>query len=634
MRTSIAINMDFTIPAFVSGVHNLIDPENIPKDAAQNAANFITKDGRQVLIPGRQLLGAAGTVGGSTGINKSYKVNGDTLLFQKRGTKIQYWNGSAWTDCITGLSATDNYVFANYSSLAGAFTIISGPGGLWKVVNANPGSPIDCYDSTKNFKGYLLIDRGRSILWNRDKDKTGLYGSYIDRQNSTVYTAVTAEAIGVSGSTVYSGTLAFKAGSSYRNCFGVSFVGNTGAGLETFTDNYDGTLTSDKGGSGTINYATGAYSITFNAVTTGAVTSDYSYENSTTHSILDFTHSATRLAGEGFQFPQDEGGDPILAVLVGQDGAYYSLKEKSAYYLSIDADDLGATNQVYRKEMGLPYFRAAISTNRGILFMNTVNPTKPEMTILQRNTVSGDVEPKILFKHFKFADFVYDQCAFGTYDRYILVYCRTSDTTSNNRILLCDIEAKTVDIVAYTGNMSVQDEDVLYVADSVSYSMYDTFSGFDDLGNIIDAFRDGKDEMIGTDYLKKTRRLRFKGHIGVDQSVGVYINLDEAGYFKVGTIVGSASYVNRSDSQAIGGRFIGSGLIGGDDVSNAFGYYMEMKIGTGKYRKISIRIIPEGIGYFDFDTITLWDNLLFESRLPKAYRQKQNVSLDGTQVNQ
>lgn len=625
---------ELTIPAYVSGTHNLIDAENIPKDAAQESSNFVTMDGRVVLVPGRELLGAAGSVGSSTGFHRSFKRNGASLFFEKRGTAIMYFDGSAWQNCITGLNATDEYTFANYASLAGAFTFINGPGGYWKVVNANPGSPIDVYDAAKNFKGFIIIDRGRTMLWNRDRDKTGIYGSWIDRQDSTVYTTVTAEAIGILGSTNYSGTLAFKGGGATRNAFGVVFKANTGAGLETFTDDGNGVLTSDKGGTGTINYATGAYNITFNAVTTGAVTSDYQWEDSNTHGITDFTHSATRLAGEGFQFPQDEGGDPILNVLIGQDGAYYSLKQRSAYVLSIDPDDAGATNEVYRKEMGLPFFRAAFPTNKGIFFINTVNATKPKMTILKRDKIGNTIEPVELFKHFRFEDYTYDSCSFASYDRWIVVFCRTADSLTNNRMLMCNIEANTVDVVAYSGKMGIQDGVNFYVADSITYSVYSTFSGFDDLGNAIDASWTGKNESGGSDYLKKVRRFRFKGKIDPDQAVGVYMDLDNAGFQKVGTIVGSAEYVDFSQAQAIGSNYIGQAQIGGDDIVNAYPYYMELKVKTGKFRVITVKLIPEGIGYFDFDQFTLWDILLFENRMPKGYRQKQNVSLDGTQVDQ
>ncbi|MFW9872318.1 MAG: hypothetical protein ACFFG0_04380 [Candidatus Thorarchaeota archaeon] len=47
---------------------------------------------------------------------------------------------------------------------------------------------------------------------------------------------------------------------------------------ETFTDNSDGTLTGDAGGSGTISYTSGAVSVTFNAAPTDGTDIEYSYE--------------------------------------------------------------------------------------------------------------------------------------------------------------------------------------------------------------------------------------------------------------------------------------------------------------------------------------------------------------------
>ena len=123
------------------------------------------------------------------------------------GTAIKYWDGSAWQNSITGLGENTEVTFANYSSLAGAFTYVNCADGYYKIINSHPGSPIDIYNSSKILKGYILIDRGRTLLWNRsDKDKTGLYGSYIDRQDSdrVNFTTVTGEAIGVLGSTNYS----------------------------------------------------------------------------------------------------------------------------------------------------------------------------------------------------------------------------------------------------------------------------------------------------------------------------------------------------------------------------------------------------------------------------------------------
>ena len=86
-----------------------------------------------------------------------------------------------------------------------------------------------------------------------------MYLSYIDKSTYTDYTAVTAEAIGALGSTKYSGTLAAKA--AKRTVFPVVIKE---AGGETLIDNGDGTLTGNQGSTGTINYSTGAYSVTFN----------------------------------------------------------------------------------------------------------------------------------------------------------------------------------------------------------------------------------------------------------------------------------------------------------------------------------------------------------------------------------
>jgi hypothetical protein len=52
------------------------------------------------------------------------------------------------------------------------------------------------------------------------------------------------------------------------------------AGGETLVDDRNGNLIGDGGSTGTINYATGAYSVTFDHTTTGAVTADYYWEES------------------------------------------------------------------------------------------------------------------------------------------------------------------------------------------------------------------------------------------------------------------------------------------------------------------------------------------------------------------
>lgn len=158
---------DHEIPVFKSGVHNLLSDELIPVDAASDSNNFYTQDGRIKLIPGRLRIGAEGAVGSVQGEIFGYKVDGTKVHWRKIGTKIQYLNSSSvWTDVVTGLTATADYTFSNYSSLAGTFTYAFGVDGIYKFHNAVPASKNVMYDGSKNFKGYAFIDRGRTILWN------------------------------------------------------------------------------------------------------------------------------------------------------------------------------------------------------------------------------------------------------------------------------------------------------------------------------------------------------------------------------------------------------------------------------------------------------------------------------------
>lgn len=610
------------IKAFTSGTHNLVDDELIPQDAASDSLGWLTKDGLVELVYGRQTEGAAGAAGSVLATHTGYKVGGQAVRFRKvtdgSTGKVQYLNGSTWTDIITGLD-TNRVTFSNYSSLAGNFVYVTSPtDGFFKIVTANPGSYTDVYLSTKNFKGYSFIDRGRMILWGRTKDQTGLYGSYIDSQDSDVYTTVTAEAV----TAVESGTLAFKAGGARRTCFGVQIT-DTSSG-EVFTDNYDGTLTGSAGGTGTINYTTGAFTITGQ---TGAGTADYQWEDVTANGIADFSKSATRLAGEGFVVRQDKGGDPIK-VVVPHDGSYFSFKQSSVYQFTLDVDDTNPQNELIRGDIGVDSLTSAVATSTGIVFMNTGNPTNPMLNILQRNPVGDNFLTSPLFPQFKFEDYVYTDVVLEPWDKYVIVSCR-EDSLKNNRLLLCNMPDNTVDIAPYGGSCFTKNGGFLYMGDPVSQTSYEMFTGFDDLGLKIQNYWISKGETYETDVLKKTKKYRFRGLISPDQSIKVYMSLDNGDYQHIGTILGSGDYVDYTTSYAIGTVQIGTSTIGGDDEDTVYKFLMEIKVRLPKFRKRKIKLSAEGIGYVAIQEIQDFDIWQYEDRLPKHYRIKQNVSLDG-----
>ena len=606
------------IKNFVSGIHNKFTDEAIPRDAASSSFGWLTKDARIELMYGRVALGGEGLSGKVYELHTAYNVSGTAIFFRKTNTKIQYLLGSTWTDVITGLVAGD-VTFINYFSLAGTFVYIMSPQGLWKIHTANPGSYTDVYLSTKNFKGYGFIDQGRTIMWGQTKDKTGLYGSYIDRQDLTVYTSVLGEA-----TTSLTGTLAFKAAGSRRTCFAVSIV----VGGQTFTDNYDGTLTGSSGGTGTINYMTGAFTVSV----AGAGTASYQWEDSSAKGVTDFSKSATRLAGEGFIIRQDAGGDEIK-VVIPQDGSYFSMKKNSIYRFVRDAADVAPLNEIFRSEVGVNTLRSAVATSLGIVYMNTSSAGNYSLDIVTRNPVGDNFITQPLYTQFQFGNYQYDDVVLEAWDDFLLVACK-DNSVENNRLLVTNVAKKTVDVAYYGVKSFTKNAGALYIGDPVADIVYQLFSGFDDMGIIVQNEFISANDNFGNDVLKKSKKLRLKGLIDPNQSVKVYQSIDNSDWQWIGTVIGSADYVGYTSTFAIGTSLIGSSVIGGGPTTQIHPFLMELKIRTPKFRKRRIKFEAIGFGYVALEMMTDWDIYTFQDKLPKNSRLQQNVSLDGLTVDQ
>lgn len=612
-----------TIKAFVSGTHNLLDKEIVPSDAAVDSLGWATKDGHIELMYGRQALGDVGAAGRLLAEHVGYKTDGTAVHFRKiwNGStgKIQYLNAGTWTDIISSLSNTD-ITFSNYSSLAGNFVFATSPDdGLFYIVTANPASYASLYDSTKNFKGYSFIDKGRMTMWYTENDRTGLYGSYIDRQNSTVYTTVSGEAL----LAVEAGTLAFKAGGATRSCFAVQIT-DTSSG-EVFTDNYRGVLTGSLGSTGTINYMTGAFTISGQ---TGAGTANYQYWSPNVKGVTDFTKSATRLAGEGYIVRQDVGGDAIK-VVVPHEGSYFSFKERSIYQFTLDAADVSPTNELIRTNVGVPTLRSAVATGIGILFIDTGNSSNPRMTAVTRNPYGDNFLTEEMFTQFKFENYAYDDLALESWDKYVVAAVKADNSDENNRLLLCDTQSKTVDVSDYGARCFSKDAGFLYGGDSVTTTTYELFTGFDDMEQVVTNYWIGALDMLGSEDLKRVKRNRFRGQITPDQAIEVYISTDSGVFQQIGTILGSGDYVDYSSTYAIGTYFIGQSNVGGGLTTSVYNFLLELKVKLGKFRGRQFKFVATGLGYCNIQMIEDFDIWRYQDKIPAKYRQKQNVSIDG-----
>lgn len=651
---------------FSSGVQNSVSDEIIAKDASSGSLSWRTRDGRIELVGGRQEYGTNTTetggndvdtppdIGGTYAQIFAPRQDGTRVHYRKINDRVQVYQSGDWLDVIQDLTANSEVFFAPYASLAGNFLYIGSQDGLYKINLANPRSYKDMFDSTKNHKGFILINESRMLLWDRSDqqaDRTALYLSKIDPQG-TNYTTVTNENLGASGNTTYTGTLTQATGK--RFVFALNITGTTGAGVETFTDNQNGVLTSDKGGTGTINYATGAYSITFNAVTTsGNVEADYQYEDSNSGGITDFTFSTPRLAGEGDFIPQEYLGDPILNV-IPFDNKYYSFKKTSVYELDLTADDTNATNTVFRSDIGVQSRKGVCATGKGIAYIDTANPDKPILSMLVRNPVGGNLEPINLTPLFAWENYRFDQCVMDTWGELILVSCRTPDSDQNNRLMLVNTSQKySVDITYYGVRSLAKNEGILYGGGPVSEVVYTLFTENDDLGDVINNFWISKNENFGDDRLKKVRYLELKGLIDPNQSYQVYVSFDDNSNQLVGTVLGSASYVDLTNPQLVevglGGKNL-SNLVGGDPVGNqilgggvsnsatgntivAYPYYTRLLLRTPKFRVRRLIFVALGYGFCSVEMTKDFDVLAFEQRIPARFRRQRFVSLDGETDN-
>lgn len=602
--------IDREVKNFPYGTIDSVEDKAIPDGAASASNNWLTQGDRIEVRRGMNLLGTENTgSGGILGLHVAFKNDGTQQQWRKNGRKLEYYNTATedWSECGTNMfpaaAATDEAAFGNYASLAGnqmfACTPNSGP---FKIMTANPADYTDLTEAAKNFQGYIKIKQNRMWLWGRIKDKTGVYGSYID---TATYTTVTGEATASLG-----GTLAFKGGGTLRTCFAV-VITLTGTG-EVYTDDYNGILTGSLGGTGTINYTTGAYTLSNAGVGTAA----YQWENSNDNGITDFTKSATRLAGQGFVFRQDDGGGAVMNVL-SYGETEYCMHESKTWALTLTATDTAATNLIYRDRVGIPSRQAAAETGSGIYYVDYTDQTDPQIRLLMLNALSAEVVPVSISKARKLAgalvglnleNYRFDKAVIREWGDNILVACRDKDDAKNQTIFTYnkisgawdkhDLFAWHLEI--YNGTM--------VAGDSLSDNCYTLFSGFDDDDSLINNSWESNLSELGIAELKKVKKLPVQGLIQSEQILQVSIATDNGDYTLVGTITGDGSYVDAGNPHLVGSETIGSQVVGGGgDGVEAYNYEYAIRLALDKFAQVKIKFEATGIGYISVNKYKWFD---------------------------
>lgn len=618
---------NYEVNAFKYGLVTKLEDNSIPAGAASASLNWITKGDKIELSRGYLLLGTEQTgTGRVTGLYTAVRADGTEVLYRSRGKKVEYYDTatSDWVEVGTDILGTsadgEDVTFADYNSLAGSQLWFCSPNSsLYKIMTANRGNAYTQYDASKNYKGKIKIKQNRMALWNRTTDKTGLYLSYIDNAQ---YTTVSSEVLGAAGSTTYTGTLAFKSGGSKRTCFGVSVTGTTGAGAETFTDDYNGVLTGSLGGTGTINYSTGAISVTFNGVvTSGNVTVSYQWEDATNQGIADFTKSTPRTAGQGQTFRQDDGGGDFQSVFSYGD-TEYCMHERKTWALTLGRDDTTATNLIYRTRVGIPNFRAAIDTGNGIYYVDDIDQNEPVIRLMTLDVNLNQVVPVTISQNLDLSDYRFDTAAVIEWGDYVLFACRTSDSTINNRVIMYNKLWKAFDIRDYFISCFTIYNGTLVVGDSISNNVYELFSGLDDDDSTIPNYWEGGLTTFGINQMKKTRRLVLEGEIGAEQSIKIYLAYDNGSYVEAATISGDGDYVDKSQSVTVGASTLGRPELGGGSTTSITAYHFmrEIKLDTTKFYDVKIKFEAQSIGWAAISLYRFQDIILKNTKIAEKYR--------------
>lgn len=369
---------------------------------------------------------------------------------------------------------------------------------------------------------------------------------------------------------------------------------------ELFTDDRSGGLVSNLGGTGTINYATGAVSVTFITAPVNAreIVSDYYSEDATNQGICDFVQGSGSSIADSLTFRQDDAGFFQNLGYIGTTA--YCLHTIKAYALRlVSSEDI--TNLPYRERAGIPYWRAQVPTGEGIYYMDATATKNPVVRILEISKFTSEVVPRSISDGLDLSSYGIDQCVMFEWGNYVCFTCKTSDSAANNRLFMFNRIWKTWEV----HDLRISDMDAyngaLIGGDSGSNNLFKLFTGLADQDAVISNYLIMGNDLTTSEGSKTLNIMKVAGYIGDDQQLDVSYSLDNEPFVFVKSILGSGAYVDLSQRKVIGSTTLGEDQIGGGqepaDSIFASPYELEFFVGTARFERIRIKFEAKAVGY-------------------------------------
>lgn len=401
--------------------------------------------------------------------------------------------------------------------------------------------------------------------------------------------------------------------------FGAYTSGGTIYKLEYFIDDQNGNLVSNLGGTGTINYATGAYVLNFNtAPVAGKVVYAQYYSEPSLGGITDFVSNGAAA------YQQFDGGGDIQTVLPF-DQVEYAFHLLTSWYLNINADT--PTNLPYRNRVGTNGIRGGFSSEDGIVYLDNSVPSQPRVQILtiEDNSATAVVTivPTPLSDQLDLTSFGFSKVAIFRWNEYDIMACAPSLNgviqNQNNALYVRNIHSKQWDYCDIPASCFDEFNGTLVAGDSFSNNIFTLFSGLDDDGANINNYWQGKVFNLGTDGLKKFNRFVIKGLIQQTQSIQVSFAFDSGNFVQLATVSGTGPYVNVGNPVLVGANTIGSHVVGGGgDVLTAYPYEVEFLIPCDLFEYVQPQFVAPSIGYVSIESFIFKDIRLKSRRVPPS----------------
>ena len=380
---------------------------------------------------------------------------------------------------------------------------------------------------------------------------------------------------------------------------------------EVFSDNKDGVLKSLPGGTGTIDYASYAASVTFNTAPINGQTIFYDYysEDAGSQGIMDFSityisdpgqsDNGARTPGAGDQMPQYEDGGNITYVIPFAN-VYVAFHQKKTWQVTIPTDDgdTGRTNLPFREKMGAPNPWSAFGGTLGVYFVDVSNPQKPEFRVIE--SITGGAQntntliPNLLTQLLDLSPYAFDQAVVYEWSDYVLFSCQRIQNGGadafNSFSFVYNIKAQAWDLIKNFANRYADLYGSLIMGSSIDNNLYVMFSGFSDGDAAIENYWTTGSLDLDWAGEKKLKKLVINGLIQTDQAFDVYLSLDDGTFVKYLTVVGTGAYVNSGVSTDVGATTLGRGVVGAGGEVFASPFTVEIPINSDRFCYIRVKL--------------------------------------------